>query len=61
MRATRAYEVNAFLVLASQQVVERMIDEESATIAQLETLMGKPIRFQVESLYTQEQFDVVLR
>ena len=61
MRATRAYEVNAFLVLASQEVVERMIDEESATIAQLETLMGKPIRFQVESLYTQEQFDVVLR
>jgi ribonuclease G len=61
MRATRAYEVNAFLVIASTEVVEHMVEIESTTLAHLEALMGKPIKFQVESLYTQEQFDVVLR
>lgn len=61
MRATRAYEVKVFLVLASPEVVQYMEDEDSATVAQLEILMGKPIKFQVERMYTQEQFDVVLR
>jgi ribonuclease G len=37
-----------------------MLDEESASVAQLEEQIGKSIKFQVESLYTQEQFDVVL-
>jgi ribonuclease G len=29
-------------------------------LAELQEFIGKPIRFQVEALYTQEQFDVVL-
>jgi ribonuclease G len=37
-----------------------MVDEESTSIAELEEFINKPIKFQVESLYTQEQFDVVL-
>lgn len=61
MRASKAYDATLFLVLASERVVERMLDEESGAFAQLETLIGKPIKFQVESSYTQEQFDVVLR
>lgn len=61
IRATKAYDVSSFLVLASEVVVERILDEESATIAQFEELIGKPIKFQIETLYTQEQFDVVLR
>ncbi len=60
MRAARAYDTKSYLVLASQEVVDRMLDEESASVAQLEERIGKPIKFQVESLYTQEQFDVVL-
>lgn len=61
MRATKAYDADAFLILASEVVVERMLTEESVTFAQLEALIGKPIKLQVESLYTQEQFDVVLK
>ena len=61
LRANRAYQsVQTFLVLASQEVVDRLLDEESASVAELEVFIGKPIKFQVESLYTQEQFDVVL-
>jgi ribonuclease G len=60
MRESRQYETEQFLVLASQEVVDLMLDEESAGVAELEEFIGRPIRFQVESLYTQEQFDVVL-
>ncbi|HEC19389.1 MAG TPA: ribonuclease G [Gammaproteobacteria bacterium] len=60
IRESRQYEPEQFLVLASQEVVDLMLDEESAGVAELEEFIGVPIRFQVESLYTQEQFDVVL-
>lgn len=60
LRAAKAYDAKSYLVLASQEVVDRMLDEESSSVAELEDIIAKPIKFQVESLYTQEQFDVVL-
>ncbi len=48
------------MVLASQSVVDRLLDEESASVADLEEFIGKSIQFQVETLYNQEQFDVIL-
>ncbi len=59
LREARQFDAQQLLVLASQEVVDRMLDEESNSVAELEEFVGKPIRFQVESLYTQEQFDVV--
>ncbi|MEZ5543015.1 MAG: ribonuclease G [Pseudomonadota bacterium] len=59
MRASRQFDVKQLLVLASQEVVDLLLDEESSSLAELEVFIGKPIRFQVESLYTQEQYDVV--
>ncbi len=59
-RAARAYEAQKLLVLASQSVVDCLLDEEASSVAELEAYIKIPIRFQVESLYTQEQFDVVL-
>ena len=47
-------------MLAAQSVVDRLLDEESGNVADLEEFIGKTIRFQVETLYTQEQYDVVL-
>jgi len=47
------------LVLASQEIIDLLLDEESASLAELEAFIGKPIKFQVEALYTQEQYDVV--
>ena len=60
LRIVRAYENDIFLVTASQLVVDRLLDEESDTLAELEELVGKTVKFEVEPMYTQEQFDVVL-
>jgi len=60
IREARQYEAQTFLVLASQAVVDRLLDEESTSVAELEDFIGKPIKLQVESLYTQEHYDVVL-
>lgn len=60
IRAARQFEAKQLLVLASQEVVDMMLDEESATVAQLEEFIGRSIRLQPEPLYIQEQFDVVL-
>jgi len=59
-RSAKAYDAKKYLVLASQEVVDRMLDEETNHLAELETIISKPVRFQAEPLYTQEQFDVVL-
>lgn len=60
VRVARVYENDELLVMASQVVVDRLLDEESSTLADLEVLTGKTIRFEVEPMYTQEQYDVVL-
>ena len=60
MRAVRQFDAQQLLVLAAQEVVDLLLDEESTSVAELEEFIGRPIKFQVESLYTQEQFDVVL-
>ncbi len=60
LREARAYDVEQLLVLASQEVVDLLLDEESTSLAELESFIGKPIKLQVETLYTQEQYDVVL-
>lgn len=60
MRIGRVYENDVLLVMASQVVVDRLLDEESDTLAELQELMGKTVKFEVEPMYTQEQFDVVL-
>ena len=60
LRVNRAYDVEGFLVLAAQNVIDRLLDEESDNVADLETFIGKTIKFQVELVYSQEQYDVVL-
>ncbi|KXS53876.1 ribonuclease G [Marinobacter persicus] len=60
MRVNRVYEAESYLVMASQKVVDRLLDEESDNVADLETFISKAIRFQVEPFYSQEQYDVVL-
>ncbi|WP_123400910.1 ribonuclease G [Inmirania thermothiophila] len=60
IREARQFEARSFLVLAAPQVVDRMLDEESAGVAELEAFIGREVRFQAESSYTQEQYDVVL-
>jgi ribonuclease G len=60
LREARQFDVRQYLVLASQEVIDILLDEEATSLAELESFIGKPIKLQVEALYTQEQFDVVL-
>jgi ribonuclease G len=59
-RAVRQFNAEKLLVLASPKVVARMLEEEATAVTELEAFIGKPIRFQPEEDYGQEQFDVVL-
>lgn len=56
----RAHANEVLLVTASQIVVDRLLDEESDIVSELERLIGKTVKFEVEPMYTQEEFDVVL-
>ena len=60
LRESRQFDARELLVLASLDVTDLLLDEESDSLAELQEFIGVPIRFQAESLYTQEQFDVVL-
>jgi ribonuclease G len=60
VRQTRQFDFQRLMVLASPEVTERLLDEESAALAELEEATGKPIRLQAESAYRNDQFDVVV-
>jgi ribonuclease G len=60
LRQAGQFDFQQLLVLAHQDVIERLLDEESAALGELEVLVGKPIRLQTESLYEPDQYDVVL-
>ncbi|MEM9758369.1 MAG: ribonuclease G [Pseudomonadota bacterium] len=60
LRDARAYETGDLMVIASPKVVERLLDEESASAGELESFIGRTIGFRAEPDYGQEQFDIVL-
>jgi len=60
LREARQFDARELLVLAGQDVVDMLVDEESSSLAELEGFIGIPIKFQVEALFTQEQYEVVI-
>jgi len=60
IRQSRQFEFDEVLILAHQDVIEMLLDEQARSLAELEEQTGKSIRLQPESLYLQDQFDVVL-
>jgi ribonuclease G len=60
VRQARQFECQQLMVLAHQDVIERLLDEESSALGELELTTGKPIRLQTEALYAVDQYDVVL-
>lgn len=60
IRLSKLSDSNNLLVLASQGVVDLMLDEESDSVLHLGDKIHKTIRFQAEPLFTQEQYDVVM-
>ncbi|MGH8719078.1 MAG: ribonuclease E/G, partial [Burkholderiales bacterium] len=60
LREARQFDAREFRILASQPVIDLFLDEESQSLAQLGDFIGKPISLQVETQYSQEQYDVIL-
>jgi ribonuclease G len=60
LREARAYETGELMVIAAPRVVDRLLDEESANVGELESFIGRTIRIRAEPDYGQEQFDIVL-
>ncbi|MDH3451655.1 MAG: ribonuclease G [Gammaproteobacteria bacterium] len=60
LREAREFDARELRVFASQPVVDILLDEESTSLAELEEFIGIPIRLQLESMYGQEQYDVVI-
>jgi ribonuclease G len=59
-REARQFNPKEFRILASQSVIDLFLEEESQHLAALGDAVGKPISLQVESQYSQEQYDIVL-
>src|SRR5512140_1007825 len=60
VRESKQFNAREFRILASQSVIDMFLDEESQSLAQLGDFIAKPISLQVETIYTQEQYDIVL-
>ncbi len=60
LRESRQFAAREFRILASQMVIDMFLDEESQSLAMLEEFIAKPISLQVETMYTQEQYDIIL-
>jgi ribonuclease G len=60
LRADRQFNAKEYRILASQKVIDLFLDEESTSLTQLGDFIGKPVSMQVETAYTQEQYDVIL-
>jgi len=60
MRQSRQFQSEELVVLAHQDVVDWLQNEEAAVLAELETLLQRPIRLQSEPLYAIDHYDVVL-
>jgi ribonuclease G len=59
LREARAFNSKKFLILASQLVIDRLLNEESSHVADLEAFVGRILEFRVEPMYSQEQFDII--
>lgn len=61
LRYARAFDSKSgYTVVANSTVIDRLLTTEAAAVADLEHFINRVIKFQVETVYTQEQYDIVL-
>ncbi len=59
MRQHRQFPFGELVILAHDDVIELLLDEESAPLAELEELTGRPLRLQAQNMYSHDTFEVV--
>jgi ribonuclease G len=60
LREAKQFNPREFRIMASQVVIDMFLEEESQHLAMLGDFIGKPISLQVESMFHQEQYDIIL-
>ncbi len=60
LREARQFNPREFRVVASPQVIELFLDEESQHLAGLSEFIGKSVSLQSEAAMGQEQYDIIL-
>ena len=60
LREARQFNAREFRILAAQSVIDLFLEDESQSLAMLGDFIGKPVSLQVETSYTQEQYDIIL-
>jgi ribonuclease G len=59
-REAKQFNPKEFRIIGSQNVIDMFLEEESQALASLGDTIGKRISLQVETQYSQEQYDIVL-
>lgn len=59
LRQHRQFPFGELVILAHDNVIGMLLDEESGTLAELEVLTGRPLRLQAQNMSTQDSFEVV--
>lgn len=59
LRQHRQFSFGELVVLAHDDVVELLLDEESGSLAELEELTGRPLRLQAQNMQSHDTFEVV--
>ena len=59
-REAKQFNPKEFRILAAQSVIDMFLEEESQALAMLSDFNGKPISLAVETMYFQEQYDIIL-
>lgn len=60
LREARQFNPKEFRIMASQSVIDTLLDEEREHVASLSEFIGKPISLQVDTVVGQEHFDIIL-
>jgi ribonuclease G len=59
-RSINSYPIKKILILSSASIIDRFVEDGSQLLDDLSKNLKTTINFQVESCYTDEQFDVVI-
>lgn len=60
VRIDKAHPANCFLVYASPSVANVLTEDQSQSLAEVELFVKKTVQVKIESLFGQEQYDVIL-
>ena len=60
LREDRQFKANGYTVIASSKVVNHLRDRESSSLGDLQKFIQRPIKLKIDSLFTQQQYDIAL-